>query len=346
MNYSVSQAGILWKDGVFPVPCAIVSDYLNMASGKQIKALLLVLNNFGRPLPGAQLAEKLKITEEELSEIMDFWICQGIVLTDGACPVQQPIIMSFGKGELSGAVEAVRKEESPSVAVHTERTKLKPLDVPRLTHKDIVARCSEDDSIRFLLNEAQLSLGRSISVGEQEMLVNMVDYYGLLPEVILMILDYAKSVKKVNITYISAIAKNWGEEGIDTLEKAEEKLNQIGSAACKWNKICVFGGLPQKSPTVKQMEYVTAWTVEMGFQMDVIEHAFEIAKNNEIKRAVPYVNGILTKWNKLSLRTLSDVLSYENGQNQQRSGDISTERTYDIDEIDRDSILETLNFGG
>ena len=74
------------------------------------------------------------------------------------------------------------------------------------------------EKLKNLVNEAQKVLGRTISLAEQAIIINMVNYYELKPEVVLMILEYYKNEKQkgmsISFSYINAIAKNWSDEGI------------------------------------------------------------------------------------------------------------------------------------
>lgn len=86
-------------------------------------------------------------------------------------------------------------------------------------------------------------LGRTLSHNEREMLVNMVDFYGLKSEIVLMILQYWRSVNEKEssrakgIAYVLKIAQNWLDDGIDTMEAAEEKLMQLEKSNKLWKEI-------------------------------------------------------------------------------------------------------------
>ena len=72
-----------------------------------------------------------------------------------------------------------------------------------------------------------LKIIRTISHSESEMLVNMVNFYGMKTEIVLMILEYCRSLKEKNknraigTAYILKIAQNWMDEGIETVAQAE-----------------------------------------------------------------------------------------------------------------------------
>lgn len=344
MNYALSAARSLWSNTV-AVPKLILEQHLKFASARQLKALLYLLNSQAESVPAGELAVFLCCTEEEVTDLMEYWFASGIISRDSqAAPKEPPAFVESYQKQIHLKLEVPAQAEQPPKAT-------KVLEAPRLTPRDIVNRGNEDTKIAGLLVEAQSVLCRTISHGEQELLVNMVDYYGLKPEVVLMILAFAKSTGKVNVRYISAMAKNWSDEGIDSVEQAEQKLEEISRCSAQWKTVCALAELPQKTPTPKQMELTDCWMNQWGFSAEVVGRAFEIAKDNEIKKTFPYVNRILENWHKDGIRTLSDLARSEEKEPKRPShaggkGRITSEASYDIREIEDESIAETLKFGG
>lgn len=344
MDYALSTARSLWNNTV-AVPKLILDQHLKFASARQLKALLYMLASQNETVSSEELAGFLCCGEEELEDIMEYWFASGVVCRDNT---GQP---AKEQDKPRPPKNLRLKLEAPALPAEPAKV-TKVLDVPRLTPKDIVNRGNEEPRIAGLLAEAQCVLCRTISHGDQEMLVNMVDYYGLKPEVILMILAYAKGVGKANTRYILKMAKNWGDEGIDSVEQAEHKLEEIARCDERWKIICAIAELPVKTPTSKQREYTDCWMGKWGFSSQLISRAFEIAQDNEIKKAFPYVNKILQNWFDSGIKTLLDLeKSEQNGKTQQKSrasgkGRITSDASYNIKQIEEESFAETLKFGG
>lgn len=339
MNYSLSGGRGFYCHAV-AIPRVILEQHLKFASARQLKAILYMFASTEEVLSSEELAAFLGCAEEELEDVMEYWFASGIVSREGkSCPASP------------------RTEEAPStVHLKLEVPKApdkapqvtKIMDAPRLSPQDIIHRGNEDPRIAGLLTEAQSVLCRTISHSEQEMLVNMVDYYGLKPEVILMILAYAKGAGKANTRYISAMAKNWSDEGVDSVEQAEQKLEAIARCDERWRTVCALAELPVKSPTPKQMEFTECWMEKWGFTAEMVGRAFEIAKDNEIKKAFPYVNKILQRWHENGIKTPIDIARNEQKNSKAAGGKnrITSDASYDIQQIEADSFEETLKFGG
>lgn len=339
MDYSINPFGEIWKGGIFNVPSALTEKYIRLASEYQLKALLIILNNSG-VCDSAKIAKALGITVSDTEEIMEFWQAEGIVAVNGAAPVSYTVKEA---DETAGMIE------------HKKRTEKKSLKIsaPTLTPADIIAAAGENSEIAELLNEAQQVLGRTISHSEEEMLVNMVNFYGLKPEIILMILEYWRSEKEkgraMGAAYVLKIAQNWMDEGIESVAQAEEKLKSVEQSDRIWKEFTALAGIKYKRPTEKQRAAVLGWSAD--FSMDMIAVAVERAKNNEINPIMPYVDGIIKKWRKNGIKTPADAEREEaefaenktknRPKGKKQSGEISRKPTYDLEKIKKDAMNNT-----
>ena len=292
MDYSVVPIGGIWANGAFNVPLAVVDKYIKLASEYQLKALLIMLSANGKS-SSAEIAKRLGITATDAEEIMEFWIEEGAVVADGK--ESKPVFVPIQKEEA--------KAEKPSKRIQ--------ITAPVLTPKDIVDAVQENEEIADLLNESQVVLGRTLSHNEREMLVNMVDFYGMKSEIVLMIMQYWRSVnEKENsrtkgIAYVLKIAQNWLDDGIDSIEAAEEKLMQLEKSNKLWKEIAALAGIEHKKPTIRQGEMVLGWHNDFSF--DMISAAIEQMKENTSAPSLPYVDKILRSWKKKGIKNLSDV---------------------------------------
>lgn len=325
MDYSIVPIGGIWANGAFNVPVAIVDKYIKLASEYQLKALLIILSANGKS-SSAEIAKKLGITSSDAEEIMEFWLEEGAVVADGM---------------EAKAVPAPVQEEAPKVEKPTKKIQI---TAPTLTPKDIVDAAQENEEIADLLNESQVVLGRTLSHNEREMLVNMVDFYGLKSEIVLMILQYWRSVnEKENsrakgVAYVLKIAQNWLDDGIDTIEAAEEKLMQLEKSNKLWKEIAALAGIEHKKPTIKQSEMVLGWSNDFSFEL--ISAAIEQMRENTASPSLPYVDKILKAWKKKGIKNLSDVeneskkFEKSKAEKQSKKDDkIEGAPSYDLNEI-------------
>lgn len=338
MDYSIVPIGGIWTDGSFNVPFALADKYIKLASEYQLKALLIILSTNGRNTSG-EIAKKLGITSSDAEELMEFWISEGVVFSDGAVPVQHPVSVADNTeaGKEKAKADPVKKIQ---------------ITAPVLTPKDIVAAAQENSEIAELLIEAQVVLGRTLSHSEREMLVNMVDFYGMKTEIVLMILQYWRSVNEKEhsrakgVAYVLKIAQNWMEEGIQTIEDAEEKLKSLEKGDRLWSEITSLAGISHKKPTLKQSEMVLEWN--RNFSIEMISCAIEQMRENTAAPSLPYVNKILNQWKKKGIKTPDDIAAEnerfeKNKAAKQGKADdkISGTPSYNLDEIMKNALNNT-----
>lgn len=326
MDYRVAPFGDIWSNGIFNVPVALTDKYLKMASEYQLKAILYILRNGGQS-DSSSIAKALGQTVGDIDDLLEFWVEEGVVSTN-ASSVKTDVVQTQQQVE---PAKPVREILSP----------------PTLTPKDIVAFSREDENIAFLLGDAQRVLGRTISHAEQEMLVNMVHYYGLKVEVVLMILEFYRSEKEkgksIGISYVNTMAKNWAEEGIDSIASAEMKLEDIKRSDRVWNEILSITGIRHKRPTAKQREMIDRWFND--FDITMITLAADIMKENIPEPKLAYMNTILNKWKKKGISSPVQVKAEQeefSKQKQSKSDDkIKSKPTYDLEKIKADAMNNT-----
>lgn len=381
MEYSILPFSSIWQNGIFNVPSALVDKYIKLASEYQIKAILIILSNNG-VYSSELIAKKLGITVKDTEEIMEFWVSEGIVTLNGNVKTNEKATVtptnSQANADAFTSHSANSKETSFSntttsnnkrniteqpVKIDNKSSNVKAKEVkkevksvnmtpPTLAPKDIVRAAEENPEIGELLNEAQVVLGRTLSHTENEMIVNLVNFYGLKTEIVLMILDYCRREKekdknkRIGTAYIIKIAENWMNDGIDSVSLAEERLKSLEKGDKIWKEISDLAGIRHKNPTIKQREMVTRWNNE--FSMEMISIAIDKMKENTDSPKLSYVDSILKSWKKKEIKTPADVAkeSEEFSKSREKKetkgqGKISRKPTYDLEQIKRDAMNNT-----
>lgn len=344
MNYRINPMGELWQNGTFCLPKNIVTNYIKLASEYQLKAILMIFANDGIGESKA-IAKTLGCIENDIDDILEFWVEEGVLLKadDSTAVISVKSVDADVKtiDEPEGKVTAENPQPKAKV--------VEVLPVPTLSPKDIVAMCRDSQQLTMLLRTAQEVLGKTLSHANQEMIINMVTYYGLPEEVVLTILSYYKSEKEkgraIGTAYISAMAKNWADEGITTLTAADEKLKELESSDKLWSEIITLTGIRHRNPTIKQRDMIKVWADT--FDMQMISLACDIMKENTQKPSLNYVDKVLKNWHKKGLKTPTDVEADNENYNSKKEKEnsktidkLQSKPTYDIAEIERRAMYD------
>lgn len=340
MNYRINPMGELWQGGTFCLPKNIVSNYIKLASEYQLKTILMIFANDGIG-NSKSIAKTLGCTEGDIDDFLEFWVEEGVLLKaeDGTAVVNTDETADV----IAAPIETVEKP-APAEVPQPKIKSVEALPVPTLTPKDIIAMCRDSQQLTMLLRTAQEVLGKTLSHANQEMIINMVTYYGLPEEIVLTILSYYKSEKDkgraIGTAYISAMAKNWADEGITTLTAADEKLKELESSDKLWSEIITLTGIRHRNPTIKQRDMIKVWADT--FDMQMISLACDIMKENTQKPSLNYVDKVLKNWHKKGLKTPADVDADNEKYNRKKEKEnsktidrIESKPSYDIDEIER-----------
>lgn len=310
----------------FSVPAEVTDKHLKLAGAAQIKVLLWLLRHAAENPTMDELCKALNMKNADATDAMQYWVECGIVLQNGQAPA----------AEEKPAYSAPAKESAP-IEVKPEITYTRP------TSEQVLKRTKESAEIQFMFFEAQKKLGKTIGYDAQSTLLMIHDFYGLPVEVLLMLIEYCVSIGKNSLNYISKAAKTWSEKEIDSIEKADEQIHLLRRCDSTWKRLCELTGISTPRPTASQSSYLSHWTNELKFDIDMIYLAYEEMANHTDKISFPYINKVLENWHDLGIATGTQVeeakqqRTAEKQKTAPRKKTSGYEASYDIDEFDRKS---------
>ena len=346
MDYQINPAAYA---SIFAVPKAVVEDNLLLASPTALKALLLMLCR-GEALSVEELAKALKRDKADVADAMVFWQQQGILLPAG----ESASLPKPNPAPQQPAAPAAAKPAEPVI----EKKAAPDLPLSRPTHEQIAIRLQECEDFKVLFQEAQQKLGKTIGYEGQSILIMLHDTYDLPVEVILMLLEYAKSKGKTGYKYIASIGKEWSEKEIDSLESAEDYIREQHTTDTVWTMFRDVTGAKNRNPTAKQKRFLISWSRDMGFSNEMIALAYEICIDNTNKLSLEYMDRVLQSWQKGGVKIPAEAQRAQEQWSAQRFGKneakparagkqesvFSSDASYDLQAFSKRAIgLEDLN---
>ena len=292
MEFEINYAAF---NEIFPVPKAVVQDNIQLASPLSLKALLLMLCAGGEPPTVTELAKTLKREEAEVEDALLFWVERGVLNKAGA-PLKPLAVFK-------APVEPARSVPVLPAPPQEPKKEVAPLPLSRPTHEEIAARVAECEEFRELFAEAQLKLGKTIGYEGQSLLIMLHDTYDLPLEVILMLLEYAKSKGKTGYKYIASLGRDWSEKEIDSFEAAEEYIASLHTTDALWEEFRSQTGAKNRNPTAKQRRFLDHWGKELKMSVQMILLAYEICIDNTGKLSLEYMDKVLHSWHEKHITT-------------------------------------------
>lgn len=315
MNYKTNPLALT---GIFAVPDVVVDENLRLASAVHFRTLLYILRHSSKgSISLSEIAKATGNNEDDISDALIFWEERGLLIKDGAAPVP-PVTSEDFVQQLPLQQSAPAEVKTPAAAVQNAK-RVEELPVVKPTHEQVAARLQESEELCLLFTEAQNILGKTIGFDGQSTLIMMHDSYGLPVEVILMAIEYNKAKGKTGFAAISRTGKEWSELEIDSIEGAIEYIEAHNIVDETWHKLRSMTEITNKNPTQKQKRFITAWTKEYGYNVDMIYFAYEESVDNTGKASFEYMDKVLSNWYKNSVKTPQDIQREKMKWQQQRS---------------------------
>lgn len=316
MKYSLNVG--VWNS-VFAVPSSVVDKYIKLAGGNSLKLLLFLLRHSGESFSEEKLNSELGFRESgELEDAALFWVQRGIIRFDNG----------------TDFVSADESCDTPLPAVETaaEKPKTPPVVKPiSVSSGEVAERIASDKEIEMLFAEAERLYAHPLRQRENQLVISLVDHYGLPVGVALMLLNYCFKINKTSPGYIQTVAANWAEEEINTIELANVRILSLEKQNGIEERLREAMEMTTKL-SAKMRRYIKDWT-DWGFDEKMIMLAYD-KTIDQIKEWKPeYANRILESWKNEGINTLeaAEQASLQRKQTV-KAGTSATSSSFNVDD--------------
>lgn len=228
-----------------------IKDYLPLASGDAVKVYLygLYLCSKGADKDTKEIAEILELKEETVIDALKFWEEFELVSVLSFSPLN--IVYSPVKNASYVKPRKIKAEK------YTEFSK----------------------GLQALLPS------RMIGTAEYTEYFNLMETYNIKPDAMLMIIKYCIDTKGTSISYryVTAVAKDYGNREINTVEKVEKELSSYLLHQYTLEKILSSLKLKRK-PEIDDLNLFKKWTNSLGFEPESIIFAAKTIKKGGVNK--------------------------------------------------------------
>ncbi len=337
---------------VFALPTRVVDECIKFADGEKLKVLLYIIRNSDKIISDEDVCSAAGVTSEKLEESLDFWAEFGILTkADNVYQIAQEDAQSVGTKALSQdtlpEADTTDKNSNKELNLNPDEQsepKKQKFTVGRPQKPDYVytaQQLASDEELAFLVNEVQLVFGKTLSNSDAATLLMLKSTCGLPLDVILMLVQYCVSINKGNIRTVEKIGIGWADDGIYTVEAAENKIMQIRQSSKNYSVVhSAFGIKNAGSPTKKQLEYSDKWVGEWKFSAEMLREAYERCVDTKGQMNFRYIDGILKRWYANGIKNLNDLQTFEKLGS--KTSTSKRKASYDIDELDKFDSLDNF----
>lgn len=341
-------------NSIFAVPSKVVDEGLKFSDGVKLKVLLFVLRNAGRSVDDTEISKATGVNVTDIPEALDYWVSMGVFNrientftpvknNEEFVPAPQTSVQTEQTPQPVQAVQEPVKQETEQSSKENAEEPQKHFTATRPQKPDFVftaQRLAVDEELKMLVEETQTTLGKVLSNSDIATLLMLKDTCGLPLDVIFMLIHYCASIDKGNIRTIENIGIQWANDGVYSLEAADNKIKQIQKTTANFSIVSKAFGLKNVgSPTKKQLEYGDKWVSEWKFSPEMLREAYERCVDTKGTMNLRYIDGILKRWNASNLHTLDELHKYEKSASKPSQKQSSS---YDINELDKFNSLDNF----
>ncbi len=272
-----------------PVPNIFLKKYMCDAPQDYVKVYLLglYLANSGERMNSIELEETLHLTSVQIEAALKYWETKELVFLRGT-----------GKSMMYEFLD------KPKNQAEEEKIRKK-------------APVYEYEGYNNVLTSV---LKRTPSPADLQKIYDFTDVFGLPQDVVITLIEYCVAAKgsSVNVAYLDKVAQAWAQEGIDSQEKAQQKIEEYKMVSGGAKKIMTQMGLIGKNPGKTEMDYYNKWTEKWKFTHEAIVFAMsnkEFAKDQPFK----YLDAILRNLYEQGITSSRKISEYDTVRSQRRN---------------------------
>ncbi len=311
------------RNNTTPVNNRFIDEFMGSANDVQLKVYLYLLRMLGanQATSVSDLADKFNHTEREIIRALKYWEKQKLLTLDydaGGIPV------GIHFRDLDTEYVAERKIESstsqslamfmePSENVSPEPVYEKPAYEKPAYEKPVYEKpvYSAGDVREFKNREetaqimfiAESYIGRPLTPAEMKSLLFLTDVLQFSVDLIDYLIAYCVERDKKDFKYIERVALNWAENNVTTPAQAKRFSKKYDK-----NVYAIMNALGKtNAPTNKEAEYITRWTGEYGFDLDIILEACDRTVMATDRHRLEYAESILNSWHQENVQKKADI---------------------------------------
>lgn len=301
-----------------------IDAFMPRANGEYVKIYLYLIRIMNDPNCGltlAKIADTLEHTEKDILRAFNYWEREGLIsiswdqnmniTTIDIVPATSATPRNLELGDCPSLEVNNIPDETPTTILPTmsdleEAIMSKSLcaDMDKAVEPVKLDSYKARKDYKNVLFMTETYLGKTLSKSETDMLSFYFDDLLFPTELIEFLIEYCVENGHKSMRYINAVAVNWANEGIKTVEEAKIQINGYNKS---YYIILRSFGISGRSPIQLEVQFMDKWMTEYGFSLEIINEACAKTIATAQKPSFPYADSILESWKKQNVKYLDDI---------------------------------------
>lgn len=318
MEKSERRWRMQYGTGAIAVP-ELTAETLMRASAADLRVLMMLCTDRALLSDTASareaLAEALSCEVSEVERSLGFW--RGVGVLNLPEESGQKTAKTAVQAEVSVPEAAVVTPAAAAADSAAEKGTGTPMvrvvgpmraeALPNYTTAELTELLERRQEAAALIDETQRIIGKVFNTREVNIIVGLMDYLSLDSAYIVLLCSYCKKIGKTSLSYVERTAFGLCREGIDDATLLQERLRRMEHVHDAEEQVRRIFGMGERKLTPNEHKWVTHWVDEMGFDMPMVERAYQITVENTGKASMKYAGGVLERWYGDGIRTLEEV---------------------------------------
>ncbi|MCI8408789.1 MAG: DnaD domain protein [Lachnospiraceae bacterium] len=318
--------------------------YMPTANGSYVKVYLYLLRCLGScdmKLSIPFLADRLENTESDILRAFHYWekvgllelskdssgeivnicLCNPEPLT--ASPTTSHSLPKSSTKRTDSTNNTIPPSQSTVNSNITPSSRNSAASYCKNYSPEQLDKLTQDKSLQNLLKVIESYMERPLKPGDIQLVVFLCQDLHFSDELVMYLFEYCISRGKHHCNYIEKVAIQWKEEGITTVEQAEQASNRYNR---DFNAVSKAFGLG-RMPAAMEQKFIQRWIREFAFDTPILVEACNRTILQIKKPDFNYADKILEKWHKSGVHTLSDINALDNTYKQSKQNRSNTPQT-------------------
>ncbi len=277
---------------------SFIDNYMKDANGEFVKIYIYLLRNLGREgidFSISDMADDLNHTEKDILRALAYWA--GVGLLHLEYNENNELVGIWFLDEASKVVPMKKPSTAPATTVKTEK------DKPGYSPEQIAA-FSSDETVKELLYVAARFVGHPLSMNETTTLLFWYDQLQMDPDLIEHLIVHCVENNHTSFSYMNSIAIAWADEGITTVDQAQNATKVYSDL---YRTVSKAFGISGRALIDAELAYIEKWAGMYGFSAELINEACTRTILAINKPDFKYADSILLRWYNSGVKSTADL---------------------------------------